>query len=131
MTGRTLFRFRGPMMTHKETDEYREILETEARRVLAEEFHQHVPKEVPIHYFLSYKTEGRLAALRDALERLERGTFGSCTLCRCRIAEKFLRQNPTTRLCLYCALGREWGSEKDLDVLWKMINSYTGPDTGS
>jgi hypothetical protein len=117
------------MMTHEENNEYRVMLEEEARRVLEEEFHQHVPPSVPVSYFLSYKTEGRLASLREALDRIEAGTFGYCLLCRCKIAEKFLRKNPTTRLCLYCALGREWGSEKDLDVLWKMINSYTGPDS--
>ena len=88
-----------------------------------------MPPSVPVTYFLSYKTEGRLAALREALDRLDAGTFGYCVMCRCKITEKFLRKNPTTRLCLYCALGREWGTEKDLDVLWKMINSYTGPDT--
>jgi hypothetical protein len=116
-------------MTHDEIEEYRVLLEDEARRFLVEELHQHVPPSVPVQYFLAFKTEGRLASLREALERLDSGAFGYCTLCRCRIAEKFLRKNPTTRLCLYCALGRDWGSEKDLDVLWKLINSFTEPDT--
>jgi len=79
--------------------------------------HQAVPETVPIHYFLSFKTEGWLAALRDALDPLDRGSYGRCMLCRCEIAEKFLRKNPTTRLCLCCALGREWGRQKDLDGL--------------
>jgi len=117
------------MMTQDETNAYRTLLEAETRRVLAEEFHQAVPETVPIHYFLSFKSEGRLAALRDALDRLDRGSYGRCMLCRCEIAGKFLRNNPTTRLCLCCALGREWGTHKDLESLWKMINSYTGPDT--
>ena len=116
-------------MTHEEIEEYRRLLEDEARRVLADEFHQQVPPGVPVHFYLSFKTEGRLAELRETLDRLASGTFGYCMLCRCRIANKFLRKNPTTRLCLYCALGRDWGTETDLDVLWKMINAYTGPDS--
>ncbi len=114
---------------YEKNTEYRVLLETDARRILAEEFHHDVPPEVPIRYFLSYKTEGRLAALRDALDRLDASTFGRCTLCRCEIDDEFLRQDLTTRLCLCCSLGRTWESEDHLDDLWKMINAYTEPET--
>jgi RNA polymerase-binding transcription factor DksA len=112
-------------MAGNQCNEYRLLLENEARRILAEEFHHEVPVEVPIRYFLSFKTEGRLGALRDALYRLDTNAFGCCTLCRCEIDEAFLLQDLTTRLCLRCAVGREWGMENDTDILSNNLNSNT------
>lgn len=118
-------------MTQNEIEEYRQVLECQARHVLEEDFHQHVPPTVPIRYYLAFKTEGRLAALRDALERLEAGTFGTCTLCRRRIADNFLRQNPTTCLCLDCAFSRAPGSKRSHDDIWNIINSFSGTEVKS
>lgn len=47
--------------------------------------------------------EGRLAAIRDALERIESGNYGRCLTCDTAIAEERLDAVPTTTVCRTCA----------------------------
>ena len=108
-------------MSKKTNQEYRGKLENEARTILAEEFHHDVPADVPIRYFLSFKTEGRLGFLREAIFRLDTGNFGSCVMCRCEIEEEFLSKDLTTRLCFCCAASRDWGT----DALRNNLSSNT------
>ena len=47
--------------------------------------------------------EDRLAATRDALERIESGNYGRCLACGTAIAEERLDAVPTTAVCRECA----------------------------
>jgi DnaK suppressor protein len=53
-----------------------------------------------------------LEEVNDALERIERGTFGRCENCRRAISRKRLEALPYARYCLRCArrLQREAGA---------------------
>ena len=47
--------------------------------------------------------EGRLIAkIREALERIEDGSFGICEECGGKISEKRLKARPVTTLCIDC-----------------------------
>ncbi len=43
-----------------------------------------------------------MVRMRESLERLRIGTFGSCALCGREISAKYLEQNPTTKHCASC-----------------------------
>ncbi|MDE2998206.1 MAG: TraR/DksA family transcriptional regulator [Gemmatimonadota bacterium] len=43
-----------------------------------------------------------LTQVEDALERIERGTFGACRVCEKEIPKARLEAVPTTRLCVPC-----------------------------
>jgi RNA polymerase-binding transcription factor DksA len=47
--------------------------------------------------------EARLAAICDALERIESGDYGRCLACGAAIAEERLDAVPTTTVCRACA----------------------------
>lgn len=52
--------------------------------------------------------EGRLIAkVREALERIEDGSFGICEECGADIAEKRLKARPVTTLCINCKRQQE------------------------
>jgi RNA polymerase-binding transcription factor DksA len=42
-------------------------------------------------------------AIREALRRIDRGTYGSCSICRQSIAATRLAANPITVTCAGCA----------------------------
>ena len=48
-----------------------------------------------------------IAKIRDAMERLEDGTFGICEECGQEIALKRLRARPVATLCIKCKKGQE------------------------
>jgi len=45
--------------------------------------------------------------IREALERIDRGTFGICEVCGREIPEERLRARPVATLCLDCKLRQE------------------------
>ncbi len=47
--------------------------------------------------------EGRLAAVDEALERIDSGGYGICLVCGSGIADERLEALPATALCLSCA----------------------------
>lgn len=52
--------------------------------------------------------EGRLIAkIREALERIEDGSFGICEECGGKISEKRLKARPVTTLCINCKRQQE------------------------
>jgi DnaK suppressor protein len=58
--------------------------------------------------------EGRLIhKIKDALIRLERGTFGICEECGSEIPEKRLLVRPIARLCIRCKEKEEIAEEMD------------------
>lgn len=50
-----------------------------------------------------------LRALDEALERIERGEYGLCELCKVPIGEKRLKAVPSARLCIKCKSESEKG----------------------
>jgi DnaK suppressor protein len=43
-----------------------------------------------------------IAKIREALERIEDGTYGICEICGGEISEKRLRARPVTTMCVTC-----------------------------
>ena len=58
---------------------------------------------------LLFKARGdvQMMDLKDALDRIENGTYGICLDCDGEIPEKRLMANPTARLCIDCQSARE------------------------
>jgi len=52
----------------------------------------------------SDRDQKRVQSVLSALERLERGTYGACTLCGSMIADDWLHVRPDSALCLDCQL---------------------------
>jgi len=48
-----------------------------------------------------------LVELENALQKIEKGTYGSCESCQKRIPTKRLKAMPYTRYCISCQAGRE------------------------
>jgi len=55
-------------------------------------------------YYLGVKNllDGRLRAVEDALEKIEKGTFGTCEKCNNEIEATVLEAVPESRLCKIC-----------------------------
>ncbi len=53
--------------------------------------------------------------IRDALKRVEDGTFGICEICGEEISEKRLKARPVTTLCIECKEEQET-KEKELGI---------------
>lgn len=55
-----------------------------------------------IDILLSYKSDQRLGELREALARIERGTYGYCIGCKRPLKRADLEQDPAKRICAAC-----------------------------
>jgi RNA polymerase-binding transcription factor DksA len=55
-----------------------------------------------IDALIAFKSDERLDALRGALDRLDRGTFGTCLSCKRSIEQKLLDQDPSRVMCAVC-----------------------------
>lgn len=60
-----------------------------------------------ISFILSSRDREKLAAVGEALERIEEGTYGVCEMCESDIAEGRLEAMPFTRVCVNCQQERE------------------------
>jgi RNA polymerase-binding protein DksA len=60
-----------------------------------------------IDYSLEENSEQLLVQINAALERIEAGTYGSCTNCGKPIAEERLEAMPWANLCIDCQRERE------------------------
>jgi DnaK suppressor protein len=58
--------------------------------------------EVHIHLKIKQTDAKIVQAIEEALERIERGTYGICRDCGERIAEARLNAIPWTRVCIKC-----------------------------
>ncbi|MBN2515436.1 MAG: TraR/DksA family transcriptional regulator [Deltaproteobacteria bacterium] len=56
---------------------------------------------------LRKRQDNRLRELKDALERIENGTYGTCMECKEDIPVQRLMARPTTILCVGCQEARE------------------------
>ena len=55
-----------------------------------------------IDILLSYKSDHRLGELREALARVESGTYGKCIGCKRQLSRADLEQDPARRICSAC-----------------------------
>ena len=55
-----------------------------------------------IDIVLSYKSDHRLGELREALARLESGTYGYCIGCKKPLSRADLKEDPAKRVCVAC-----------------------------
>lgn len=55
-----------------------------------------------IDIVLSYKSDHRLGELREALSRIESGTYGYCIGCKRRLSRADLEEDPVKRVCVSC-----------------------------
>jgi RNA polymerase-binding protein DksA len=62
-----------------------------------------------LDYSLEENSEHVLAEIDAALNRIEAGTYGTCTNCGKQIAEERLEALPWATLCIDCARDRERG----------------------
>ncbi len=51
---------------------------------------------------LAFKSDARLTELRDALSRIDEGTFGRCISCKAEIGQNVLDVDPAQRFCSGC-----------------------------
>jgi DnaK suppressor protein len=68
-----------------------------------------VTLEREIDYSLEEVVQERLAAIEEALERIERESFGLCASCSAPIATERLAVVPWARLCITCKRLEERG----------------------
>ena len=90
-------------MDRQQTNILRQRVEREIRGILRDEYGLNVDADTPVRYYLDFKTNRRLLEFRDALERIERGTFGICMICGASISYSRLAESPVARLCDSCA----------------------------
>jgi len=60
-----------------------------------------------INLILSDRERDKIAAIDDALSRIDEGSYGICDACEGEIAEARLVALPFTRLCVNCQADRE------------------------
>jgi len=61
-------------------------------------------QETDRNYTLRIRDRERklIMKIREALERIELGTYGVCEICGCDISEKRLKARPVTTMCIAC-----------------------------
>ena len=59
---------------------------------------------------LSYKSDSRLGELRQALQRVQNGTYGVCIRCKRALSGADLAEDPAKRMCPACEASLNMGS---------------------
>jgi len=59
---------------------------------------------------LSYKSDSRLGELRQALKRVENGTYGVCICCKRALSGVELAEDPAKRMCPACEASLNMGA---------------------
>jgi DnaK suppressor protein len=65
-----------------------------------------------VDILLSYKSDPKLGELRDALARLEKGTYGICIGCKQELSHVDLESDPARRICSRCEGAFAHGSQE-------------------
>jgi len=87
------------------TEEIREIILRRITGILHDMYGEEVRDlSFPsVMAMMAFKGDPHLNELRLALERLERGEYGSCICCKGAIDAHVLRENPAAHFCTHCA----------------------------
>jgi len=83
-------------------EEVRAQLEERVSTILREEYGRAVEPGVPVRYYLDFTSDNRLQQLREALERMDNGTYGSCVICGRTIPRAVMMKSPLSLLCGSC-----------------------------
>lgn len=86
-------------------DEIRRALDTglQRREAIVEELAPRaIPNVDPVAYMTAEATRREIDQIRAALDRLDAGTFGSCTRCGAAIAAGRLEVLPHAETCIDC-----------------------------
>ncbi len=62
-------------------------------------------EEYEANLSVEYTLETRLKKISDALNRIKKGTYGTCQKCRKKIIIKRLKAEPEAELCIKCTEG--------------------------
>jgi RNA polymerase-binding transcription factor DksA len=68
---------------------------------------------------LAFKSDQRLEELRNALSRLDEGTFGFCLSCKGPISEDILDANPIQRVCARCE--KQYSHVEQRSFRWPLV----------
>lgn len=77
-------------------------MEQEIRVILKEQYAQTVDEDMPVRYYLDFKANVRLEQLREALQRIEESTYGTCLACKAEIPQYILEESPCALFCGSC-----------------------------
>ena len=77
-------------------------LERRVSTILREEYGRAVEPGIPVRYYLDFTSDRRLQQLREALERMDNGTYGACVICGRAIAHSIMMKSPLALLCGSC-----------------------------
>ncbi|MEA3464656.1 MAG: RNA polymerase-binding protein DksA [Thermodesulfobacteriota bacterium] len=112
-------------MDSAQLEEYRIILQTQLEELLREagktvsgmtDEHENFPDptdrasmESDRNFELRIRDRERrlIAKIRNAIKRIDEGTFGTCECCEEQIGEARLRARPVTTLCIDCKIEQE------------------------
>ena len=70
----------------------------------------------------------RLKSVRDAIQRIEEGTFGTCLRCDAEISAKRLRAVPWTEYCLECQDTAESDRTQTRNELVPRVAAFEKPE---
>lgn len=101
----------------------RSRVEQEMRKILRDHYRVEVDSSTPIKYYLDFKSDERLLQLRDTLNRMETGTFGTCLLCGESIDIHLLNSAPASQFCRTCTGGLQTSPHKD----FRRVNTNVQP----
>ena len=83
--------------------------------------------DVELHANLIERSEGRLKAIDEAFDRLDKGVYGECDQCGNDISVERLKTLPFTTLCVDCQSQRERNSAGRSGVRSPFVNRWTAP----
>jgi DnaK suppressor protein len=89
-----------------ETKEIQQVILERIASILETVYHETVTEHAlpRIRTHLSYRSDPHLNELRLALDRIERGEYGTCVFCKKEIDFDTLRDLPTAHFCTQCSM---------------------------
>ncbi len=108
----------GGLLTHKKRDDMKKSKRVIRRQILSRMYdflqdqysifysrETFLSGDLPIHdidALLAFKSDSQLGELRNALDRLEDGSYGTCIGCKSAISQDILDKDPVQRICGAC-----------------------------
>ncbi len=83
---------------------YAHLQDAYGLEIQAEQFMQDQLSDREIDALLAFKSDARIDELRSALDRLERGVYGTCLACKDAMDQGLLDTDPARRLCGACEM---------------------------
>ena len=90
--------------------------------------HANEDRSRELYQLLCERDQQKLVQIREALDAIEKGSYGVCDSCNDTIATKRLYALPFTKLCIDCKSEEE--RTKGVSKTSEIASSYSGSDTG-